>query len=61
MHTRTRFPANYHEPYYISYFDDTDLVYVCMHVWKRTGEDIPGGGFSAAQTPVRAPFKSSYL
>jgi len=29
-HIGKRFPANYHEPYYLSYFDNTDLVCMMM-------------------------------
>jgi hypothetical protein len=33
-----RFPANYHEPYYMSYFANTDLVHIfqeCGFVLRR--------------------------
>uniref|UniRef100_A0A7S0HS78 Methyltransferase type 11 domain-containing protein n=1 Tax=Hanusia phi TaxID=3032 RepID=A0A7S0HS78_9CRYP len=57
-HIGKRFPANYHEPFYMSYFENTDLVKIyqqagfrlrthqCAHLSKVLTFEKPGGSHS---------------
>lgn len=65
-HIGKRFPANYHEPYYLSYFDNTDLVKIfqeagftlrrhqCAHLSKVLTFDKPDPDNPQFSTPALA-------
>jgi len=65
-HIGKRFPANYHEPYYMSYFENTDLVkmfqecgfvmrrHQCAHLSKVLTFDKPDPNDGNYRTPALA-------